>query len=142
MNILCKHSIQTDYCWFRDPSGQKISLSDKKPPSEDDMYRFGLGPRINTINKCSLIRNTSFRYYGTGIELGECGLTILNAAHNHSGTWSCHMGTTHVAGTDTVQEISVRITGKSFSTSHCLIFNKAIEVCVFLFASANSTLYF
>ena len=35
----------------------------------------------------------------------------MNAAHNHSGMWSCHMGATHVAATDTVQEISVRITG-------------------------------
>lgn len=52
------------------------------------------------------------RYYGTGIKLGECGLTILNAAHNHSGTWSCHMGATHIAATDSVAEISVRITGK------------------------------
>lgn len=53
----------------------------------------------------------SFRYNGAGIKLGECGLTILSAEHNHSGTWSCHMGATHVAQTDTVREISVRIAG-------------------------------
>lgn len=50
-------------------------------------------------------------YYGTGIKMGECGLTILNANHNHSGIWSCHMGATHIAGTDTFREISVRIAG-------------------------------
>lgn len=59
-----------------------------------------------------LIKNMSFRYYGTGIKLGECGITIF-ATHSHSGTWSCHMGATSVAKTDTVKEISVRITGTS-----------------------------
>lgn len=69
----------------------------------------------------------SFRYNGAGIKLGECGLTILNAENIHSGTWSCHMGATHVAQTDTVREISVRIAGNgvginftenTFSFSH------------------------
>lgn len=55
-----------------------------------------------------------FSYYGTGIRLGECGITISKVAHNHSGTWSCHMGATDVAGIDTVKEISVRITGSIF----------------------------
>lgn len=54
----------------------------------------------------------SFSYHGMGIKLGECGLTILDAKHSHSGTWSCHMGATSVAQTETVKEISVRITGE------------------------------
>lgn len=43
--------------------------------------------------------------------MGECGLTILNAAHSNSGTWSCHMGSTQMAGTDQFAEISVRVAG-------------------------------
>lgn len=39
VNILCKRSIRTDYCWFRDPSGQKISLSDQNPLHSTDKYR-------------------------------------------------------------------------------------------------------
>ncbi|XP_055298260.1 uncharacterized protein LOC129566399 [Sitodiplosis mosellana] len=88
VNILCKRYIPTDYCWFRDPSGQIISMSDQKEPDDS---------------------NDIYRYYGTGIKLGECGLTILNANHNHSGIWSCHMGATEQSSADSVQEISVRI---------------------------------
>lgn len=47
-----------------------------------------------------------------GTEFGDCGIKILKALHNDSGTWSCHMGITDIAQTDAVEEISVRITGK------------------------------
>lgn len=49
-----------------------------------------------------------------GIELGDCGIKILEAFHMDSGTWSCHMGIAHAGQTDAVKEISVRITGKLF----------------------------
>lgn len=57
-----------------------------------------------------------FSYYGTGIKFGECGLTIVNANLNQSGTWSCHMGSTHTSITDAFQEITVRITGTTHLT--------------------------
>lgn len=88
-NILCKRKAVTDYCWFRDPSGRKISLSDRVRTTADQMYK----------------------YYGSGIKLGECGITILMATHNDSGTWTCHMGMTTEARIDSSKEISVRITG-------------------------------
>lgn len=88
-SILCNRKAVTDYCWFRDPSGRKISLSDRVRPTADDM----------------------FKYYGSGIKLGECGITIMKATHNDSGTWTCHMGMTNEARTDSSKEISVRITG-------------------------------
>lgn len=96
--------------WFRDSSGQKISLSDKIVPLATDIYRFD----INSIKHFifGIIKNSIFRYYGTGIRLGDCGITIMNASHNDSGTWSCHMGVTHTAKTDSMKEISVRITGE------------------------------
>lgn len=51
------------------------------------------------------------RYYGTGVKLGECGLTIMNASRNDSGTWSCHLGVADVSNVDQMKEISLRITG-------------------------------
>lgn len=88
-NILCTRKAVTDYCWFRDPSGRKISLSDRLPVPPTAAYK----------------------YFGSGINLGECGITILNATHNDSGTWTCHMGMTSETRTDSSAEISVRITG-------------------------------
>ncbi|XP_031627128.1 uncharacterized protein LOC116343281 isoform X2 [Contarinia nasturtii] len=96
INILCKRYAPTDYCWFRDPSGQKILLSDLKAPQSTDKYR----------------------YYGTGIKMGECGLTILNAIHSQTGRWSCHMGSTQIAGTDQFSEISVRVAESPFVSTN------------------------
>lgn len=53
----------------------------------------------------------TYRYYGTGLKLGDCGLTIMKATHNDTGTWSCHMGSAHVTVIDRVKEINVRIAG-------------------------------
>lgn len=66
-------------------------------------------------------------YYGMGTEFGECGIRIMTAAHNDSGTWSCHMGIAHAGQTDAVKEISVRITGKLFiihEIKHSVKFNE------------------
>lgn len=88
-NIMCKRNAVTDYCWFRDPSGRKISLSDRAHKRTD-----------------------THKYFGSGIGLGECGITIMNATHNDSGTWTCHMGMIGETRTDSSKEISVRITGE------------------------------
>lgn len=140
MNILCKRFIPTDYCWFRDPSGSRILVSDQKTPDEDDIYRLcnknnNNNKKINTLlNILAHYKNVFERYYGTGIKLGECGLTILNAAHNHSGTWSCHMGATNIAATDTVKEISVRITGKNRKKNNALMLKEFTQLnSLFLF---------
>lgn len=88
-NILCARKAVTDYCWFRDPSGHKITLSDRGRAKPTDAHK----------------------YFGLGISLGECGITIMKASHNDSGTWTCHMGMIKEARADSYKEISVRITG-------------------------------
>lgn len=40
VNILCKRNVPTDYCWFQDPSGRRISVSDKKALQPTDLYGF------------------------------------------------------------------------------------------------------
>lgn len=64
---------------------------------------------------CLAAIHTFYEYVYVVYILGECGLTILSAMPNDSGTWSCHMGATHVAKTDSVREISIRIAGNVFS---------------------------
>lgn len=55
-----------------------------------------------------------FRYSGTGINLGECGIEIMKASTSDSGQWSCHMGTTGKAAVEASKEISVRVSGERF----------------------------
>lgn len=57
------------------------------------------------------------RYHGTGVKLGECGISIMGATINDSGSWSCHMGTIGDAGLEASEEINVRVSGKKASTS-------------------------
>lgn len=42
VSILCKRNVPTDYCWFRDPSGRRISVSDRKALQPNDSYGFVL----------------------------------------------------------------------------------------------------
>lgn len=90
VKLVCKNKLSADYCWFQHPSGKRISVSEDKPPHEDD----------------------EFRYSGTGINLGECGIEILKASTSDSGQWSCHMGTTGKAAVEASKEISVRVSGE------------------------------
>lgn len=64
----------------------------------------------NDIKLCNY--NNTFRYYGTGVKLGECGISIMSATINDSGTWSCHMGTIGEAGLEASEEVNVRVSGK------------------------------
>lgn len=50
VNILCKHKAITDYCWFRNPAGHKISLSDRKRPRSNDTYRFVEENKVIKLN--------------------------------------------------------------------------------------------
>lgn len=52
-----------------------------------------------------------YRYHGTGLKLGECGITIIDAKVSDTGIWSCHMGTVVTAGVEVSQSINVRISG-------------------------------
>lgn len=65
-------------------------------------------------------------YYGTGVKLGDCGISILKASINHTGMWSCHMGTTGVAGAEASKDINVRISGmeRSFDKGILIYFNE------------------
>lgn len=90
VDILCKSSFPAEYCWFRHPNGHKIPVSDAADADDDDQYR----------------------YFGSGINLGDCGVSIMNASVDDSGTWSCHMGTTDAAGIESSQEIGVRVSGE------------------------------
>lgn len=40
VDILCKIKSSIDYCWFRDPSGNKIFLSDRAKSTDTDTYRW------------------------------------------------------------------------------------------------------
>lgn len=91
VNILCKRQVAAEYCWFRHPTGRKISVSDMNSLNEADPYH----------------------YYGMGIKLGECGISIMSASVDDSGTWSCHMGTIAAAGIEFSKEISVRVSGNT-----------------------------
>lgn len=90
VNVLCKTKLAIDYCWFSHPSGRKISVSDK-----------------------AILKDTDeFRYYGTGLKLGECGVTVLKALITDTGTWRCHMGTLIRTGFEVGHDIKVRVSGK------------------------------
>lgn len=39
VNILCKSKAASDYCWFMDPTGKKISVSDMVDVNEEDVFR-------------------------------------------------------------------------------------------------------
>lgn len=39
VNLLCKSKVAAEYCWFRHPNGNKISVSEMKVPLDDDEYR-------------------------------------------------------------------------------------------------------
>lgn len=90
VNILCKSNLPADYCWFRHPNGRKISVSEVAAATDDDQYR----------------------YFGSGIHLGDCGVSIMNASVDDSGSWSCHIGSIKAAGIESSYEISVRVSGK------------------------------
>lgn len=98
VNILCKSNFVIGYCWFRHPNGQKISVSD-----------------VTTASDGSSGNIDAYRYFGSGIKLGECGLSIMKASVDDSGSWSCHMGPTETAGVESTKTISVRVSGKQIT---------------------------
>lgn len=92
VKIICKAKHAIDYCWFTHPSGRRISISDMSELSDTDEYR----------------------YYGTGLKLGDCGLKIMDSDISDSGTWSCHAGNTDKARVESKKEFTVRISGRKF----------------------------
>lgn len=91
VDLLCKAPVALDYCWFTDPSQRRISISDKVAATSTDQYT----------------------YFGTGLKLGECGLTIRTANLSDSGLWKCHVGTTTKSvGFEITRSIGLRISGK------------------------------
>lgn len=93
VNIMCKAFVSIDYCWFSHPMGQRISVSDRA--AADD----------NTFIP---------RYFGVGLRMGECGITLPQALLNDSGVWRCHLGTYRPVGFEVQQNVTVRISGKRF----------------------------
>lgn len=67
---------------------------------------------IRTEAKSIDLLINNFRYFGTGVNLGECGITIIVADMIDTGIWSCHMGTTGAATVEASKEINVRISGR------------------------------
>lgn len=60
-------------------------------------------------------------YYGSGVTLGDCGISILKASMSDTGIWSCHMGTTDASAVEASKDINVRISGWSFhQLKNCL----------------------
>lgn len=93
VNILCKAKLAVDYCWFTHPNGHKISVSDQMAATEQDLYR----------------------YFGTGLDLGECGITVRRATIPDTGNWVCHMGTLVQIGFETTKTVKVRVSGNWLS---------------------------
>jgi len=60
--IMCQANAPIKYCWFQQPDGQIVSLTEK-----------------------------SEHYVGLGFGLGDCGLKIT-AVGNETGTWRCSVG--------------------------------------------------
>lgn len=87
---MCKAKLAIDYCWFTHPNTRRISVSDKTIQRDSD----------------------EFRYFGTGLKLGECGVTILRAQLSDTGTWRCHMGTLIRTGFEVGHDIKVRVSGE------------------------------
>lgn len=54
VNLLCKNKLPADYCWFQDPSGLRIPVSEFKPSDENDEYRFDLTHIFNKFFKATL----------------------------------------------------------------------------------------
>jgi len=87
VKILCKAKHAIDYCWFTHPSGRRITVSDATELDFSDVYR----------------------YHGTGLKLGDCGVMIMNSDISDSGSWSCHMGNTERSRIESQKEFTVRV---------------------------------
>lgn len=66
-NMSCNANLPIDYCWFRKPNGEILSVSDKIMPVEDK-------------DKDDKETEETFSYHGLGFGLGECGITLKNVA--------------------------------------------------------------
>lgn len=108
VNILCKVKSAIDYCWFSHPDGLRISVSDKMEHKAID----------------------KFRYFGTGLKLGECGVTIVQTNLSDTGAWKCHMGTLVKTGFEVSKEFNVRISGKKKHHYNKLKSNKQFFICL------------
>lgn len=93
VNILCKAPIAVDYCWFMHPLGQRISVTDRL-----------------TANAATGEEKLS--YYGAGLRMGECGVTVRVATLNDTGLWHCHLGTFRRTGWETSRSVPVRVSGE------------------------------
>lgn len=97
VNILCKAEIAVDYCWFMHPLGQRISVSDRL-----------------TANMAAMAtgEDNNWSYYGAGLRMGECGVTVREATLEDTGLWQCHLGTVRPTGWETSRTVSVRVSGE------------------------------
>lgn len=106
VNVLCKSPVAVDYCWFTHPHGDRISVSEPASNGHVDSAE-----------------PTLFRYYGSGLRMGECGITLSPATLNDTGRWKCHLGTFRRIGFEASREVRVRI-----STSRLVASEPNVEV--------------
>lgn len=85
--IQCNANNPFDYCWFQHPLHRILSVSDKKPPNDDDVYR----------------------YYGDGFLLGHCGIRIKRLHFDDGGDWKCGVGRTSESMKEAVKTIKVDV---------------------------------
>lgn len=98
VNILCKSPIAVDYCWFTHPQGDRISVSD---PADSPATAATADDADDSVQR--------FGYYGSGLRMGECGITLSHATLNDTGRWKCHLGTFRRIGFEASRDVSVRI---------------------------------
>lgn len=99
VNILCKAHIAVDYCWFTHPLGQRISVTDR------------LTATATATTTGDDPSSSDASYFGAGLRMGECGITLPMATLNDTGLWHCHLGTFRRTGWETSRSVPVRISG-------------------------------
>lgn len=85
--IQCNANNPFDYCWFQHPVHRILSVSDKKPSSDDDNYQ----------------------YYGEGFILGHCGIKIKRLYFADAGNWKCGVGRVSELMKEAVKTIKVDV---------------------------------
>jgi hypothetical protein len=98
--IECRASSPFDYCWFQHPSGRVFSVSDRKPPNDDD----------------------EFQYHGEGFHLGHCGVRVKLLTHDDAGEWKCGMGRASSSMKEAVKTMKIDV-----KSSHLMAVTKQIE---------------
>ncbi|KAG7207953.1 hypothetical protein KM043_009538 [Ampulex compressa] len=100
----CSASIPLSYCWFSTPDGHYLKTPNNSI-AHTPVYQEGERSMY------------SYSYFNDELNIGKCGIKIMNAESKHNGTWVCHMGPT-TFGIELIQHIAVRIADTPLAAKH------------------------